>query len=463
MNSRYIRSLQILMALLDVLTIIGLCWVGQNLPGALTEFSILPIAPYLSLYISVTWLLLALLGNIYSKRNILSFELLTKRSLAVFGAFGFLWVAYSFWFTPEGHPTAFIITGACSVLLSLSLNRTLYFLTYQFFKHKSFLKDKVILIGYNSTSKKIASYLEENEVNKEVIGFCDEADNVHELSNYPILGDVNHTLEVCRKFGVTEIYSSIAPEYNPEIYRIIQLADQHCIHFRFVPDINLFIKRPFHIDFWNDIPVLSLRKEPLQKLDNRILKALFDFAFSLCVVVFLLSWLLPLIGLLIWLDSGSPVFFTQVRTGKDNRKFTCLKFRSMKVNDQADQKQATRNDRRLTRVGKFLRHTNLDELPQFLNVLRGEMSVVGPRPHMLKHTMEYSEKVNNFMVRQFVKPGITGWAQVNGCRGEIRTIDKLKKRVNYDLWYLENWNLWLDLKIIFLTAVNVLKGDEDAF
>ena len=135
----------------------------------------------------------------------------------------------------------------------------------------------------------------------------------------------------------------------------------------------------------------------------------------------------------------------------------------MKVNDQADQKQATRNDHRLTRIGRFLRHTNLDELPQFLNVLRGEMSVVGPRPHMLQHTMEYSEKVNDCMVRQFVKPGITGWAQVNGCRGEIRTIDKLKKRVHYDLWYLENWSLWLDLKIIFLTAVNVLKGDEDAF
>lgn len=462
MNSRYIRLLQILMAVLDVLMIISLYLAAHFLLSTATDWSKFSTVLLSGTFISVAWLLLAFMGNVYSKRNVLSFDLFTQRSLFGFLGLSVLWAVYSFWLPVQEQPTEFMI-GACSVLLSLSLNRSLYFLTYRFFRHKSFLKDKVVLIGYNPTSKKIVSYLEENEVNKEVLGFCDEAENIHELSNYPILGDVHHAVEVCRKFGATEIYSSIAPEYNPEIYRIIQQADQHCIHFRFVPDINLFIKRPFYIDFWNDIPVLTLRKEPLQKLDNRILKTLFDFTFSLCVVVLLLSWLLPFISLLIWLDSRGPIFFTQVRNGKDNRKFTCLKFRSMKVNDQADQKQATRNDQRLTRVGKFLRHTNLDELPQFLNVLRGEMSVVGPRPHMLKHTMEYSEKVNDFMVRQFVKPGITGWAQINGCRGEIRTVDKLKKRVHYDLWYLENWNLWLDLKIIFLTVINVVKGDKEAF
>jgi len=135
----------------------------------------------------------------------------------------------------------------------------------------------------------------------------------------------------------------------------------------------------------------------------------------------------------------------------------------MKANKEADMKQATLDDNRITDLGRFLRKTSLDEFPQFLNVLKGEMSLVGPRPHMLKHTSDYSKVVNDYMVRQFIKPGITGWAQINGYRGEITNPEQIKMRVNKDLWYLENWNLWLDVKILFLTVYYIFRGDKKAY
>jgi putative colanic acid biosynthesis UDP-glucose lipid carrier transferase len=209
--------------------------------------------------------------------------------------------------------------------------------------------------------------------------------------------------------------------------------------------------------------VLSLRQEPLSEPRNRLRKRLFDIVFSLLVTVFILSWLIPILGLLIRLESPGPIFFKQQRTGRDKKAFYCLKFRSMKMNKEADIKQATRDDSRFTRIGRFMRSTNLDEFPQFINVLKGNMSIVGPRPHMLKHTDDYSRLIDKYMVRQFLKPGITGWAQINGYRGEIKTIEQLKKRVEHDIWYMEHWSPWLDIKIIFTTLSNMLIGEKNAF
>jgi len=173
-------------------------------------------------------------------------------------------------------------------------------------------------------------------------------------------------------------------------------------------------------------------------------------------------WLLPIIMLLVKLSSKGPVFFKQQRTGLGNTSFWCYKFRTMKVNTNSDRTQATKNDKRITRIGSFLRKSNLDELPQIFNVLKGEMSIVGPRPHMLKHTEEYSAQIDNYLVRHFAKPGITGWAQVNGCRGETTELEQMEDRIDYDIWYIENWSLLLDLKIIFMTAFNMFKGDKNA-
>jgi exopolysaccharide biosynthesis polyprenyl glycosylphosphotransferase len=206
-----------------------------------------------------------------------------------------------------------------------------------------------------------------------------------------------------------------------------------------------------------------VRAEPLENLLNRAIKRCFDIVFSVFIILFVFSWLFPILAILIKLESRGPVFFTQVRSGHNNNPFKCYKFRSMYVNGDADKRQATRNDSRVTKIGAFIRRTSLDELPQFFNVLIGNMSVVGPRPHMLNHTQEYSELIDMFMVRHFLKPGITGQAQVKGFRGETKTVEDMNQRVEADLWYLENWSFLLDLKIIFLTVRNSLVGEENAF
>ncbi len=196
---------------------------------------------------------------------------------------------------------------------------------------------------------------------------------------------------------------------------------------------------------------------------NTTVKRVFDVVFASLVTLLLLSWLIPLIAALIKLDSKGPVFFKQLRTGKDGVPFYCFKFRSMHMNADADHKQASRNDSRITKIGAFMRKTSIDELPQFINVLKGEMSVVGPRPHMLQHTEVYSSAINNFMVRHAVAPGITGLAQITGHRGETKETDAMIKRVNADIHYLQNWSFALDVKIVWLTVYQAVKGSENAF
>lgn len=192
-------------------------------------------------------------------------------------------------------------------------------------------------------------------------------------------------------------------------------------------------------------------------------KRFFDVLFSLIVICFLLLWLVPLIALLIKSESKGPIFFRQLRTGKDGKPFHCLKFRSMRPNTQADHLQARRNDARITAVGAYLRKTSLDELPQFFNVLRGDMSIVGPRPHMLAHTEEYTQLIENFMDRHLIMPGITGLAQVSGHRGETRNVEAMARRVEADIHYLHNWTFWLDVKIIWLTLKQVIVVEEHVF
>jgi len=226
-------------------------------------------------------------------------------------------------------------------------------------------------------------------------------------------------------------------------------AELSFIKMKFVPNFDGLVQHQTSIDFFGPFPILSLRTEPLELRYNQVKKRLFDIIFSVLVILLVFTWLFPIIGLLIKLGSRGPIFFVQKRSGKNNQTFECVKFRSMKVNEDANLKQATANDDRLTALGKFMRKTNIDELPQFFNVLLGNMSVVGPRPHMLKHTEQYSKLISQYMLRHWLKPGITGWAQVNGYRGETKEVEDMVKRVEYDIWYGENWNFFLDLRMPF--------------
>lgn len=262
---------------------------------------------------------------------------------------------------------------------------------------------------------------------------------------------------------VDEMYGALNTLSNNDVEDLINFADNNLKTIKLLPDSKNTLLRNLAVEYYGYIPIISLRTIPLEKEINKRFKRIFDIGFSLLIIVLLLSWLTPILAILIKLDSKGPVFFKQKRNGLNYEEFMCYKFRSMRLNPIADLEQVQKNDPRITRLGRFLRKSSIDELPQFFNVLLGEMSVVGPRPHMVSHTEMYAKSVDKFMVRHFIKPGITGLAQINGYRGEVETDKDIVNRVRFDIFYLENWTILLDLKIIFKTVVNAIKGEEKAY
>ena len=264
------------------------------------------------------------------------------------------------------------------------------------------------------------------------------------------------------KFAVEEVYCSISHSEADEMRRIMEFCDKNVIRFYYVPRIFSNIQLALRPEKFGDTVIFTNHHEPLQFLGNRVAKRLFDIVFSAFVLVMLLP-LFPIIALIIKMQSKGPVFFKQLRTGLNGESFMCYKFRSMHVNADADRVQATKNDPRKFPFGEFMRKTNLDELPQFYNVLKGDMSVVGPRPHMVFHTEKYSALIDKYMVRHFSKPGITGYAQVTGFRGETEELWQMEGRIKKDIWYIENWSMWLDIKIIFMTTLSIIRPDKAAY
>jgi putative colanic acid biosynthesis UDP-glucose lipid carrier transferase len=256
----------------------------------------------------------------------------------------------------------------------------------------------------------------------------------------------------------------VAPGRMGDVTALINEAERNCLRLKFIPDLGSTLAAPYRMDYiGNEFPVITLRHEPLEDLGHRFVKRLFDIVFSSLAIVFIFSWLFPLLAIVIKMSSKGPVFFKQLRSGRNDLPFLCYKFRTMRINEDSDSLQATKNDSRITPIGRFLRRTSMDELPQFFNVLMGDMSVVGPRPHMLSHTMQYKAVISQFMVRHFLKPGITGWAQVNGYRGETKEDKDMEDRVKHDIYYLENWTAMLDLKIVLKTVTNIAEGEKNAF
>lgn len=418
---------------------------------------------YYWLFLNVFWIFIAAFLRLYSESTILKFEIFTKRTTHVF----IFWLLLNLFFLVISRQTEFsrlfIVLNVCNFAFLLMMNRFLYFGFKQYITIKNKLVSNVIILGYNETAKKLAKYFEEDEFHTHLLGFIEEEENMNELTHYPVLAGIGNLIHTAEKLNVQEIYSTLTPEQNKHIYSLMNDAEEKCMRFKVVPNLSIFLKKPVVIDYIRDMPILSLRSDPLEDIWNRMKKRMLDVMVSFFVITFILSWLMPLLGLLIKLESRGPIFFVQTRTGRTDKPFKCLKFRSMCANNENEFIQATVNDHRVTKIGAFIRKTSLDEFPQFLNVFIGNMSIVGPRPHMIQHTTSFSKLVDHYMVRQFLKPGITGWAQINSYRGEITHPEQLQMRIASDLWYLENWTIWLDLRIIFLTVYQVLKGDKNAY
>ena len=317
---------------------------------------------------------------------------------------------------------------------------------------------KVIIIGKNKFADQLLHFFGSQK------SFSYQLKGVFNISSQAKTQEVDEIKKFCIDEEIEEIYFADTKENHSLVEDFSKFADQNFIYLRITADSKVVADKAQDVNtyYFNDVPVMSVRKEPLASRFNQGLKRAFDIVFSLGVLAILIPFVFPIIALAIKLESRGPIFFKQNRPGKKNKLFKCWKFRSMTVNNSGEQ-QATKNDKRITKVGAFLRKTSLDELPQFINVLLGDMSVVGPRPNMVKQLEYYSTVIDNYSFRHFVTPGITGLAQINGFRGETQTIDLMEKRVEYDIKYMQTWSFWLDIKIIFLTGYNIVKGEENAY
>ncbi|WP_048903545.1 undecaprenyl-phosphate glucose phosphotransferase [Pedobacter sp. V48] len=357
----------------------------------------------------------------------------------------------------------FLLTFYVMLCFSFLLNRFLGTAIQYYFLSKFNGAKKVAVMGSNRTAVRISNYFQKQR-NVQFCGFVGGDEHMFSVSGNELSEATCTKLAEAAGNGVVDLYVAVAPERMTDVKPLMLEAEKHCIRLKFIPDFGGSLGTPYTVSYLGgEFPIITLRKEPLEEMSSRFKKRVFDVVFSSLVIIFILSWLYPLIAILIKMQSKGPVMFKQLRSGRNDEPFWCYKFRSMKVNDASDKKQATKDDDRITPIGKFLRRSSLDEMPQFFNVFMGSMSVVGPRPHMLKHTEEYKAIINQYMVRQFLKPGITGWAQVNGFRGETKATEDMENRVKCDIHYLENWDSMFDVKIIFMTVLNVMHGEDNAF
>ena len=325
---------------------------------------------------------------------------------------------------------------------------------------------KVILIGSHENMQELYHAMTDDPTSGyRVLGYFEDFPSDRYPSDILYLGhpqEVNNFLE--QNVGrVDQLYCSLPSARSAEIVPIINYCENHLVRFFSVPNVRNYLKRRMHFEMLGNVPVLSIRREPLELLENRIVKRTFDIVCSTLFLCTVFPFIYIIVGIAIKMSSPGPIFFKQKRSGEDGKEFWCYKFRSMRVNTQCDTLQATEHDPRKTRIGEIIRKTSIDELPQFINVFKGDMSIVGPRPHMLKHTQEYSQLINKFMVRHFVKPGITGWAQVTGYRGETKELWQMEGRVMRDIWYIEHWTFLLDLYIMYKTVYNAIHGEKTAY
>lgn len=350
------------------------------------------------------------------------------------------------------------------LLISLGVSINKFFWFYLLKKYRALgnnLRTTVVL-GYDQSAKNIIKlFKSKSNLGYKYLGFFSNKD----YKDSELLGKFNSVYDYVNHNEVDEIYVSLTGHSKEQIKNINKFATEKNIVLKLIPDtIELYSKNQ-SVEYYDDaLMVLNVRKLPFDFVESLFKKRLFDICFSLFVCIVVLSWLLPLLWILVKLESKGPLIFKQNREGLNGDEFICYKIRSMKMNKKSyNNTHTTKNDARITKIGAFLRKTSIDELPQFFNVLLGDMSVVGPRPHIESLSIEYQKEVDDYLKRHIVKPGITGLAQVSGYRGEVKKKSDIKNRVRLDIFYIENWSFFLDIKIIIQTISNIFKGEEKAY
>ncbi len=414
------------------------------------------------IYSSVLWLFSAYsirFYNVYRYTTALNIFSLLVKQLLIFFIIVFAFIGF---YRSIDINT---ITVTKYLLASITVIGSIKFLTYYSLKkYRQYLNGNlrnVLIIGNTKGSNELKKFfLKRREYGYNLLGQYSNQESKE------IKGSVKDAISfINNNLHVDEIYCAIDELTEKQINTLVKLAEINRFNIKFIPQTVDFFSKRLKTDFYNYLPVLSMQEIALNTPFNRVFKRVFDVLFSTLVIILILSWLNIVLYILLKLDSKGPLFYKHKRNGINYKEFECYKYRSLKVSSSENEDYIKKEDKRVTRIGRFLRRTSIDELPQFINVFMGDMSVVGPRPHMLVYTEAYSKKIDtyNFIFRHNVKPGITGLAQVKGYRGEIQSDEDIINRVKYDIFYIENWSIILDLDIIVRTIIKLIKGDENAY
>ncbi|TXD54230.1 MULTISPECIES: exopolysaccharide biosynthesis polyprenyl glycosylphosphotransferase [unclassified Polaribacter] len=415
---------------------------------------------YFLAYISLFWIISSHLLGFYKvfrfTRILRVFTLLVRQFfIFIFGYFAY------FGIFSEGEVVNNQFLLLVYIVLSLSIIKILWLFILKRYRSLGNNLRTTIVLGFDQSAKNIIKlFKSKSNLGYKYLGFFSNK----EYKNKELLGNLSEVFKYVNNNAVDEIYCSLNVLTKDQIKNISKFATEKNITLKLIPDsIELYSKNQ-SVEYYDDaLMVLNVNRLPFEFAENFYIKRIFDIIFSLLVCLFVLSWLIPILWVIVKLESKGPLVFKQKREGLNCEEFVCYKFRSMRLNEFSHKVHAVKNDSRVTVVGAFLRKTSMDELPQFLNVLQGNMSVVGPRPHIEVLSLEYQKYVDDYLKRHIVKPGITGLAQVSGYRGEVKRTSDIKNRVRLDIFYIENWSFLLDLKIIIKTILNVFKGEEKAY
>lgn len=463
MQTRYLYLLRFILPIVDLILLNLVYFLAYYVTGHIGKSVNFESQTHYIVVCNLFWLLCSFLFGLYTEYGARRLERIYRATWKTVALHVVLFTFYIFYSKDSEFSRVFLIVFYAMLSVFCIINRFLgtlfqYILVTKFKATKS-----VAIMGNNYTAARLRQYLKQQR-NITFYGFIGSHDSMFIDKSGVLPAETRTQIAEAVSAGVKDLYVCIPPERMIHVNDLVEEADRQLIRLKFIPDMGGALAAPYTISYLGgEFPMITLRNEPLEDVGNRFKKRAFDLIFSSLVIIFILSWLYPIIAILIKLQSKGPVLFKQQRSGRNDVPFCCYKFRSMRINGASDSKQATKHDSRITKIGKFLRKTSMDELPQFFNVFQGNMSVVGPRPHMLKHTEEYRALIDKFMVRHFSKPGITGWAQVNGLRGETKETEDMERRVEHDIHYVENWSLMWDVKIIFLTIINVIRGEDNAF
>lgn len=367
-------------------------------------------------------------------------------------------IVFALWFAlePVDYSRKYLFITYLIFSVAILFWRSIWHYVIRYYRIKGYNIRRVVIIGKGDLSDSLTQYFKESpELGYQLVGIVDDNEQADEkLKNFE---------EYTVQNRADVVFCCLPHLQDEQVKDVIDFAENNLIKVNLISQFSRLLNYNLSIEQFGNIPIINVNSIPLDSLINRFIKRIFDLVFSGIFIILILSWLIPIIGILIKMESKGPIFFKQKRHGKDNNFFLCWKFRTMTFKKNAEFKQATKNDNRITKIGAILRKTSIDELPQFINVFLGDMSVVGPRPHPIKLNEEFQPKIDRFWQRHAVKPGITGLAQAKGFRGETAELSDMSGRVKLDRFYVKNWSLVLDFKIILLTALSIIKGDQNAY